>query len=174
MYNCSMTSLLHTPNILATRRNHALEHAVVHLLSRQHTGKALVGHSNPRGFLLLGEVETTEVQAAADEALSRLRSGQKHLAIHPGCGTNLVLNALALGLGAWIGMGRTRSDRERLDRIPFTGLLAAALLALVQPLGPWVQEHLTTEADPGPLQIVSIRLLRAASPRIHFVETRAL
>ncbi len=169
-----MSTLLNTPSILATRRNHALEHAVVHLLSRQRPGKPLVGHANPRGFLLFGEVETTDLQAAADEALARLRSGQSHLAVHPGCGTNLVLNALALGLGAWAGMRHTRTDRERLDRIPLAGLLAAGMLSLSQPLGPWVQKKFTTEADPGPLQIVSIRLLWSGRFRLHFVETRAL
>ncbi len=157
--------------LLAIRRNHALEHAVVHLLSKKAPKRPLAGLSTPGGFFLLGDIETEEIQTTADEALARLRDGQSHLAIHPGCGTNLVLKMLAAGLGAWLGMKGSRNDRQRLERLPLAGLLALGAIALVQPVGPWAQKHLTTEADPGNLQIVAIHILRAAPPRIHFVET---
>jgi hypothetical protein len=166
-------SLFNHPLWRATRRNHAVEHATVHLLARQLPGRVLAGHSNPRGFLLLAEADLAQVQEAVEEAIARLKAGQKHLAIHPGCGTNLVINLLALGSAAWVGMGHTRNDRERIDRIPVSGLLAAVLLALVQPLGPWLQAHITTEAEIGDLRIQSIRLLRERPPRLYFIKTQS-
>jgi hypothetical protein len=111
-------NILEHPLWRATRRNHAVEHATVHLLSQRLPGHSLAGHSNPRGFLLFADAAPEQVRAAVEEAIARLQAGQKQLAIHPGCGTNLVINLLALGAAAWIGMGRTRNDRERLDRIP--------------------------------------------------------
>ncbi len=48
-YNFSM--LLDLPYILETRRNHALEHATLHMLAREHQGP-MAGHSNPTGFFI--------------------------------------------------------------------------------------------------------------------------
>ena len=45
--------ILDLPLILETRRNHALEHASIHLLSHKNPGKRMAGHSNPTGFFLL-------------------------------------------------------------------------------------------------------------------------
>jgi hypothetical protein len=80
--------ILDLPFILETRRNHALEHATLHMLAHTHKIN-MAGHSNPTGFFIFGEVRTDEIRAAVDEAYSRLRSGEKGLAIHPGCGTIL-------------------------------------------------------------------------------------
>ena len=61
-----MTNLLDSPVILATRRNHGLEHATIYILSGHFPGKALAGHSNPGGFFILGDVPTESVREAAD------------------------------------------------------------------------------------------------------------
>ena len=165
-----MSWLTH-PTVLAIRRNHALEHATVHLLSQKKPGVRVVGHSNPGGFVLIGNITLDEVQSTADEALARLRAGQKHLAIHPGCGTNLVLNLLGAGAGAWLGMAGTRNDRERFDRIPFAGLLAVLALSITVPLGPKLQEKVTTEADLGNLEIQTVQIVHDKPPYIYFVRT---
>ena len=73
--------ILDLPFILETRRNHALEHATLHMLAHTHTG-TMAGHSNPTGFFLLGNFSTQDVWAAATEALERLRGGESGLAIH--------------------------------------------------------------------------------------------
>jgi len=62
------------------------------MLARTHK-VSMAGHSNPTGFFLFGELPTEEVRAALNEAYSRLRSGESGLAVHPGCGTNLVATA---------------------------------------------------------------------------------
>ena len=157
--------LLDLPLILETRRNHALEHATLHMLARAHPGP-LAGHSNPTGFFLLGDVTTDALRAAADEARTRLNAGESGLAVHPGCGTNL---ATTLGLAAtfaWIPLRGRKSTLGRLALIPLALLLAALGYALARPLGPRLQEHVTTEADLGDLQIVDIRFIRQGVHRI--------
>lgn len=60
--------LLNLPLILETRRNHALEHATLHMLARKYPHQSMAGHSNPTGFFLLGSFETDDVRSAAAEA----------------------------------------------------------------------------------------------------------
>jgi len=85
--------LLNLPLILETRRNHALEHATLHILARTHRTN-MAGHSNPTGFFLLGDLQLEEIADAATEAMKRLKAGESGLAVHPGCGTNLAVSAL--------------------------------------------------------------------------------
>ena len=80
--------ILEFPTYLATRRNHALEHATIHMLARKYADKNLAGHSNPTGFFLFGDMSTEDIRTAVNEAMARLRAGESELAIHPGCGTN--------------------------------------------------------------------------------------
>ena len=90
MYNHHM--LLDLPLILETRRNHALEHATLHVLARTHK-IPMAGHSNPTGFFLLGDLQLEEIANASIEALTRLKAGESGLAVHEGCGTNLATTA---------------------------------------------------------------------------------
>ena len=84
-------SLLNAPTISRIRRNHALEHATLHILAQRFPGKPMAGHSNPRGFWILGDVPTEEIKSAVESALARLRAGESHLALHPNCGTNIAV-----------------------------------------------------------------------------------
>jgi len=161
-----MTNLLDTPMILATRRNHGLEHATIHILSGHFPGKPLAGHSNPGGFFILGDVPTESVRAAATEALARMRNGESKLAVHPGCGTNYVIAGALAGTLAWLGMTGAKSSRQRLDRLPVVILLAALGFMASQPLGPLVQERITTSGDPGGLTIVDVAPVRRGLHRI--------
>jgi hypothetical protein len=161
--------ILDLPLILETRRNHALEHATLHMLAARHPRRAMAGHSNPTGFFILGDVPTEDLQAAAGQALTRLQSGEAGLAIHPGCGTNLATSALLAATLAWIPLRGRKSVFGRLAILPFALLLAALGFALARPLGPKLQERITTEADPGAMQIVEIRPIRKG---VHRVITR--
>ena len=109
-----MASLLDSPAISRIRRNHGLEHATIHVLTQKNPRRQMAGHSDAGGFWLLGNLTTEEVQQAATEALSRLRSGERDLAIHPNCGTNLVTSGLAAGLAGAFAIGGARSGRERI------------------------------------------------------------
>jgi hypothetical protein len=149
--------ILDLPFILETRRNHALEHATLHVLAAQYPGQPMAGHSNPTGFFILGSVPTAAVQSAAAEALRRLRDGESGLAIHPGCGTNLATTALLAGTFAWLVLRGARSTLGRIVRLPFAVALAVVGALLSQPLGPIIQQRITTDAEMGNLQLVEIR-----------------
>ena len=150
-------SILDLPFILETRRNHALEHATLHVLAEKYSHQSMAGHSNPTGFFILGDVPTDDVQSAAAQALTRLRAGESDLAIHPGCGTNIATTALLAGTLAWLTMRGAKSTLGRIIRLPFA-IIFALLGALVsRPLGPIVQQRITTDADMGTLQIVDVR-----------------
>ncbi len=160
--------LLHLPLILETRRNHALEHATLHMLAHTHPGP-LAGHSNPSGYLIFGNVDTEALQAAAEEALRRLKAGERHLAIHPGCGTNLVSHLTLIPMLAWLPLRGRKTLGGRLAGLPLAFLLAALGFALAHRLGPVLQQHITTEPDLGDLEIVAIHRL---GPSVHLVITR--
>jgi len=140
---------------LATRRNHALEHATIHMLARNYADKNLAGHSNPTGFFLFGDMTTDDIRSAVDEAMTRLRAGESELAIHPGCGTNLATSMVLPMTFASVPFQGTRSPR-RLLLIPVALTFAAFGYFLSKPLGPWLQRNVTTEAELGNLQVKEI------------------
>jgi hypothetical protein len=164
-------TILDAPYVLETRRNHALEHATLHMLARKYPKKPMGGHSNPTGFLIFGDFSLEEIQAAADEALSRLRAGERQLAIHEGCGTNLATTAFLSWSFAWAALRGARSTFARLMRLPLAATLALAGFALSQPLGPVLQKRITTEADPGAMQIAAITPLTRGRIKTHRVTT---
>ncbi|HSG45764.1 MAG TPA: DUF6391 domain-containing protein [Anaerolineales bacterium] len=157
--------LLQLPLILETRRNHALEHATLHLLARKYK-IAMAGHSNPTGFYLLGEFELEDIADAATEAIKRLKSGESGLAVHEGCGTNLAVAALLPATFAWAPLRGARSTRWRLLLIPLALVFALFGYFLSKPLGPWLQKYITTEADLGNMQITQILFVRKGLHRI--------
>jgi hypothetical protein len=165
--------ILDLPLILETRRNHALEHASIHILAARYPDRHFAGHSNPTGFFLLGNVSTEEVKAAVTQALTRLRAGEKGLAIHAGCGTNFASTALLAGSLAWFPLSGARTWRMRLWLLPFAITFGLLGYALSQPLGPWLQAHITTEPDPGNLQIEDVTPVRRGGVAVHRVITRS-
>jgi hypothetical protein len=158
--------ILDFPTYLATRRNHALEHATIHMLSRKYADKNLAGHSNPTGFFLFGDISLDDIRDAISEAMTRLRAGEKELAIHPGCGTNLATSMVLPATLAWVPFQGTRSNRWRLLLIPVAVMFALFGYVLSKPLGPWLQRNVTTEADLGDLQVREIILVRKGVHRI--------
>jgi hypothetical protein len=157
--------ILDLPLILETRRNHALEHATLHMLARTHKIN-MAGHSNPTGFFIFGELRTDEVRAGLSEAYDRLRSGEAGLAIHPGCGTNLVATAFLPGTMAWLPFQSARSTRARLLLLPLALLFGVFGFILSRPLGTWLQRNITTEADLGNMRILDVTLVRKGVHRI--------
>ena len=79
-------NILEMPLIVRIRRNHALEHATIHVLTQYNPRRHLVGRTTASGFYIYGEVEIEEVAAAVSEALARLRGGEHDLAVHPQIG----------------------------------------------------------------------------------------
>lgn len=157
--------ILDLPFILETRRNHALEHATLHMLAHTHTG-TMAGHSNPTGFFLLGNFSTQDVWAAATEALERLRGGESGLAIHAGCGTNMATTALLAGTFAWSVLRLAKSTLMKILLMPLAVFLGVVGFLISRPLGPVLQQRITTEANMGNMQIIDIIPIRKGVHRV--------
>ena len=161
-------SLLNLPLLLETRRNHALEHATLKILAPKYPSLPLGGHANPTGFMIFGDIHVDDLRAAVDEAWTRLRAGERDLAIHPGCGTNYATSGLLAGSVAWFGLSGKGSWSKKTWRIPFILPLVVLIWVLSKPLGPKLQDGITTEADLGDMEIISVQKIR---PSLHRVIT---
>ena len=159
------------------RRNHALEHATIHLLSRQRQDLTIYARSGPRGLLVYGDLPTEQVAGAINEALERLRNGEYQLAVHPNCGTNLVTAGGLSGLAAVAAFGVQRIGKKKrnfwhwLGSLPLVVLVSTAALMFAQPLGQFLQLNLTTLAEMGDLHITSITRRNQGRLVFHMVRT---
>ena len=165
--------LLDSPFLKKIRRNHSLEHATVHILNQRGGRLALAGHSDWGGFTLYGPVDTAEVKLAAQEALRRLRQGESDLAVHPRCGTVFATTGILTALAAFLAISLDSGSRQRFrwSSIPAAMVAATAAAILAQPLGMAIQEHYTTEPDPGNLEIKNISLKPTANLIVHRIDT---
>lgn len=164
--------ILDSPLVLRLRRNHGLEHGTIHMLNRQRF--VLSGVSTLSGFVLVGDVPTDKVSKAAEEALRRFGRGEAGLAVHPNCGTNLVVTAAlmaSIGAAGFVGT----SPRQAWERFSLVllAMLFAAMFSL--PMGLAVQRHFTTTGDMGDLELLGVqrRELRVRGRKIvlHQVKT---
>lgn len=159
--------------ISRTRRNHGLEHATIHMLSRKFPDKPIGGISSPLGFTIVGDIDTEDVAEAAVEALKKLRAGQSDLAMHPNCGTNFAISGILAGLAAWIGtLCGGRSTKKKLERLPLMMALATIALILSRPLGPIIQKKITTTGDPQGLELSKVETSVRGGLKMHHVSTR--
>jgi hypothetical protein len=164
-----MVSPLELWPFAAIRRNHALEHATISVLSEGGRDLRLVGRSDWAGFTLYGPLDTAEVKLAVSTALQRLRAGEGQLAIHPHCGTNLATGYVLAGLSVYAALrGKRRSRLEKALQLIF-GLAAA--LTLAQPLGMKLQEQVTTSCDVDSLRVKDIRRLQRGTIIVHRIDT---
>ena len=165
-------TILDIPILSRIRRNHGLEHATISLLTQRFPYRRMAGYSYPGGFFLLGDVPTDQVREVVAQALSRMNNGERYLAVHPNCGTNYAVSGLVAGLLAWLGMAGAKSKRDQMRRLPLVISLATLGIILSVPLGPKVQEHITTSGDPQGLSIVDIFPIRFGQFSMHRVITR--
>jgi hypothetical protein len=163
-------SLLDVPLVRRTRRNHGLEHATIHVLSSRRPGVSIAGRSTPNGFYILGNVTDDEITSAAQEALRRMRGGEQHLAVHPGCGTNYLTSGVFAGLASFATLGLTR--RSRWEQLPNAIMAATFALLLAAPVGPLLQARVTTSGEMGDLEIRSVRKLPGRITA-HYVATKS-
>ncbi len=167
----SLQPLLTYPPIDRIRRNHGLEHATIHLLSRKRR-VSVVGRSDLSGFVLMGDLSEEEIIESALEALARMKSGERDLAIHPTCGTNFVTSAAFAALAAFVGFFGARSFSARLSRIPLVFALITGSLILAQPVGMSLQANVTTSGDMRDMEIISVKKVSDFPALTHRVETR--
>ncbi len=147
--------ILDVPAVRRTRRNHGLEHATVHILSKKFRGSPMMGRSSDRGFILFANVPQGEVEAAVNEALQRMKRGEQNLAIHPGCGTSRLTTGILTSLAA-IGTVSGVSRRDAFNRLPYMMLLMMLTILVSEPLGLALQRYFTTDGDPGDMDVLEI------------------
>ncbi len=150
------------------RRNHGLEHATIHVLSESHKRFSAQGNSDHRGFHLniYGDVTEEEVAAAVAEAHRRLNAGERHLAVHPNCGTVLVTTAALATLAAQAALAIENWREPKAGRVrpvsllnAMPGAVVAVVVALIvgRPVGVQLQERYTVDGDLRDLQVTSVR-----------------
>ncbi len=134
------------------RQNHALEHATITILSTYIQDLRVSARSTARGFTIFGDVDLGLLRRALDEALRRLQAGEAELAIHPNCGTNLVVGFSFLTLGTILGMAATKPR----TRVASAALSSVAGIAAARPIGQLVQKYVTTLPDLRGVHITEI------------------
>ena len=152
----------------SVRRNHALEHATISVLTNKvgHDVR-LVGRATNSGFYLYGELTEERIRESTMEALERLRRGESHLAVSPMCGTNLAVAGILAGVSSLLALG----NHSRLERLPNVLLASMVAMLVAQPLGRLVQKHMTTDPDLSDTEIVGIKEGGRSAGRFHKVET---
>ncbi len=159
-------NILETAPISTVRRNHGIEHATVHVLAGRDPNLRLMGRADMSGFSIYGDIDTDQLHSAAEEAVDRLQNGEGALAVHPRCGTNLVVAGLLTGIAAALALGR----RPSLRRIP-DAILATTLAAMIaQPLGLSVQEYVTTSPKARGARVARIREDRMGRVKVQHVD----
>ena len=161
------------PIISNVRRNHALEHASINILTKKFPGTSIIGHSDHAGFWLHADLDTEVVTETVTEALDRLLLGETDLAYHPNCGTNYAVSGIAAGLGSFIGMwGVGKRNRDKILRLPIVITLATLGLIITQPLGKRVQQQVSTDPNPGSLQITQVTRSTLGGKTAHRISTK--
>ncbi len=151
-----------------TRWNHAIEHATIHILSRMTPFTSMAGRSNSRGFYIYGDIPTDTVRQAVDEAIQRLRAGERHLALHPNCGTNMLASATLAAGGTIFGITSMRR-RGWIEQAP-AGVLGALIGVLLgQLVGVRLQARVTTNAHLPPVQVAAIERKQLGKHVYHWV-----
>ena len=165
-------TILDIPLFSRTRRNHGLEHATINILSQRFPSLRLAGYSFPGGFFILGDLPTEELREAVFQALVRMNNGECTLAIHEHCGTNYAASGFVASLLAWLAMAGAKSKREKAERLPV--VIAVVTLGLIysQPLGPLLQQRVTTSGDPQGMSIVDVFPVRFGQLCLHRVVTK--
>jgi hypothetical protein len=167
-----LQAILETPVISRIRRNHGLEHATLHVLARRYPRRSMAGHSTASGFRIFGDVPLEAVEAAVQEALTRLRAGERDLAIHPNCGTNFVTAGVFSGLaGAVTMLGAGQRTRDKLERLALAAALATLALIASLPVGLSLQQQVTTSGDPGALKVVSLKSAKRSGVTVFTIRT---
>jgi len=166
-------TILDLPVLSRIRRNHGLEHATINILSQRFPFRRLAGYSFPGGFFILGDIPTQDLREAVVQALVRMNNGERYLAIHEHCGTNYVASGFIAGLLAWLAMAGAKSKRDKVERLPLVIALATFGFIASQPMGPVLQQRVTTSGDPQGMTIVDVFPIKFGQFSLHRVVTQA-
>jgi hypothetical protein len=135
------------------RRNHALEHATINVVSERYRRSALTGMPDREGFHLRGRLDPDALVASGQQAIERLRNGEKRLAIHRRCPTSLVGAQLLLAILFTVAL-------LLIDQFSAPTFLAALLGAAVlgPPVSPILQRVALVDPNVGQLEVRDIEV----------------
>jgi len=145
------------------RRNHALEHATANVLEEKFQNAYVGGMAFKDGFQLYGRLPNTrELISAAQEARQRLLNGEDRLALHPRCGTSLMVGQLLFALVFLMVF-------VFLHHFSFFEVIALFLLSSIisRPLGLLAQKYITTSTDVGGIDILNLSMRSDGSLYFH-------
>ena len=111
---------------LATRRNHALEHATIHYLEAG-GGKRLSGRAAVNGFRVIGRSSAPEIKSAFEHVRRVVREGGQLPYVSRRCGSNVV-TALGLVLVLLLGVASVSVVLRPPLAIRASGLTSVVLL----------------------------------------------
>src|SRR5205823_5158398 len=121
------------------------------------------------GFFVFGQIDTTELRSAIEEALVRLKRGEAELAIHPRCGTNLAVAGVLSGLAAALAS----QLKPRQNRFSYAVLASLGALMVAPRIGSETQRYFTTLADLDDLRVESVERRRLWRDTVHWVRTHS-
>jgi hypothetical protein len=149
------------------RQNHALEHGTISVLTRKNPDLRLSGRSVEDGFYVYGKVDPAELEDAARQALKRFQGGERGLAVHARCGTNLAVAGVLAGVASMLAFRRQRGA----EGLPSAILGSTIAVIVSQPLGRMVQRHLTTSSQLDDVVVRGVRKFRFLRIEGYKVET---
>ena len=153
---------------LNVRRNHAIEHATVSILTEQKIKSAVIGFAIPSGFIIYSKSNKDEILSAANHGLKLMKSGISEISISQFCGTNLVVAALLTGVSTLL-LGKILGKKSKNILNITNGFLLSALLS--KPIGRIVQKYVTTDSNVKNIQIKNIVSLKIGTFHINFIST---
>ena len=105
--------------------------------------------------------------------MKRMKAGDSQLAVHPGCGTNMVTAGLLAGSIAFVASLIGGKKVRWYDRFPNAAIGGVLGVVAAQPIGPWLQANVTTSADMHGMHVRKIARSQTSRVLIHFVETQS-
>ncbi len=155
----SLFTLIKVPKLIyeiatkrIVRKNHALEHATINVLEERYGERPdISGISREDGFIIRGNLSPDEVYDAAREALLRLKNGEYELAVHPRCGTSVLVGNFVFAFIFLVLLVLTHTFS--IWNV-FFALLFSAFVGKIG--GEWIQRYFTTDPHVDDVEIVGI------------------
>ncbi|HID16627.1 MAG TPA: hypothetical protein EYP16_07515 [Candidatus Atribacteria bacterium] len=155
----SLFNLIEVPKIIykiaskrIVRKNHALEHATINVIEERYGERPdLSGLAREDGFIVRGSIDPEELFDAAKEGLRRLKRGELSLAVHPRCGTSILVGNFVFSLIFLILLFVTHT-------FSIWNVFAAFLLSafLGRMGGELIQRYFTTDPHVEDMEIIGI------------------
>lgn len=157
-----------------TRRNHAIEHAIIHYLEAT-GGRRLSGHAAQNGFRVFGRTSVRDIRSAFEEVRRVLRDRGQLPYVSRRCGTNVV-TALGLALLLLSVVALVSVVLQPPLGVRASALAGGVLFFLVMRhgIGNWVQRRFFMSLDFDDVSLRDIRQVEAGPMErrpVHFVET---